>query len=51
MDFRLTLTPDEPYYIEAYDEIVSSLKFKKVWAVFCDNNGNFGHWTICIWHK
>lgn len=29
MNFTLNFTPDKAYYIEAYDEIVSSLKYKK----------------------
>lgn len=29
MNFNLTFIPDEPYYKEAYVEIVSTLKFKK----------------------
>jgi hypothetical protein len=29
MNFTLTFIPDEPYYKEAYSEIVSTLKFKK----------------------
>jgi hypothetical protein len=29
MNFNLTFIPDEPYYQEAYNEIVSTLKYKK----------------------
>ena len=29
MNFKLNIKPDEEYYKEAYDEIVSSLKLKK----------------------
>ncbi len=42
MDFRLTFTPDEPYYKEAYDEIVSSLKFKKYEPYFATTMVIFG---------
>ena len=29
MNFTLTFIPDKQYYTETYDEIVSSLKYKK----------------------
>ena len=29
MNFNLTFIPDEPYHQEAYNEIVSTLKYKK----------------------
>ncbi len=35
MEFNLKFIPDENYYKEAYDEMVSSMKYKKVCAIFC----------------
>lgn len=34
MNFKLIFIPDEQYYKEAYDEIVSSLKYKKYEPIF-----------------
>ena len=29
MNFKITFQPDESYYSEAYDELISTYKFKK----------------------